>query len=47
MARKPEPTTPGPEGANRDKLIEALMALLAERRFEELGFEPTEESPQL
>ena len=36
MARKPEPPTP--ETGNRDKLIEALMGLLAERRFEELGF---------
>jgi AcrR family transcriptional regulator len=38
MARKPEPPTPGPDASNRDKLIEAFMALLAERRFEELGF---------
>jgi AcrR family transcriptional regulator len=38
MARTPEPPTPGPDGGNRDKLIEAFMALLAERRFEELGF---------
>lgn len=36
MARKPEPPTP--DGGNRQKLIEALMALLEERRFEELGF---------
>ena len=36
MARKPE--SPTPETGNRDKLIEALMGLLAERRFEELGF---------
>ena len=36
MARKPEPPTP--ETGNRDKLIEAFMGLLAERRFEELGF---------
>jgi AcrR family transcriptional regulator len=38
MARKPESPTPAPDGGNRDKLIEAFMALLAERRFEELGF---------
>lgn len=38
MPRKPEPAHPGPTAGNRDKLIEALMALLAERRFEELGF---------
>jgi AcrR family transcriptional regulator len=38
MARKPEPATPAPDGGNRDKLIEALMGLLVERRFEELGF---------
>jgi len=38
MPRKPEPSHPGPTAVNRDKLIEALMALLAERRFEELGF---------
>jgi len=34
MARKPEPPIPD----NRDKLIEAFMALLTERPFEELGF---------
>jgi AcrR family transcriptional regulator len=38
MARKPESPTPGPDGGDRHKLIEAFMALLAERRFEELGF---------
>ena len=38
MARKPEPPIPAPDGGNRDKLIEAFMALLAERGFEELGF---------
>jgi AcrR family transcriptional regulator len=38
MARKPESPTPGPDGGDRRKLIEAFMALLAERRFEELSF---------
>jgi len=38
MPRKPESANPGPNPGNRDKLIEALMALLAERRFEEVGF---------
>jgi AcrR family transcriptional regulator len=39
MARNPESPTPGPDGGgDRHKLIEAFMALLAERRFEELGF---------
>jgi len=36
MARKPEPQSP--DRGNRDKLIEAFMALLTERPFEELGF---------
>ena len=47
MARKPqrprstpkqEPALPPPTGTDRDKIIAAFMALLAEKRFEEIGF---------
>src|SRR4051812_27582446 len=47
MARKPErprpapkgpPALPPPGGTDRDKIIAALMALLAEKRFEDIGF---------
>jgi AcrR family transcriptional regulator len=38
MAGEPEPAGPGPHGSNRAKLIEAFMALLAERSFEGIGF---------
>ena len=43
MARKPKPerkapTPPPPRGSSdRDKAIDALMALLAEQRFEDIG----------
>ncbi|MEJ0078156.1 MAG: TetR/AcrR family transcriptional regulator [Alphaproteobacteria bacterium] len=47
MARKPQrprsapkqaPAPPPPAGADRDRIIAAFMALLAEKRFEEIGF---------
>jgi AcrR family transcriptional regulator len=47
MARKPQrprsapkqaPAPPPPTGTDRDKIIAAFMALLAEKRFEEVGF---------
>jgi len=47
MARKPQrprptpkqaPTLPPPVGTDRDKIVAAFMALLAEKRFEEIGF---------
>lgn len=38
MARKPVPAKPAPEKSDREKIIEALMALLAERPYEEIGF---------
>jgi AcrR family transcriptional regulator len=47
MARKPQrsrpaprraPALPPPGGTDREKIIAAFMALLAERRFEEIGF---------
>jgi len=48
MARKPQrprsaskkepPALPPPTGTDRDKVIAAFMALLAEKRFEEIGF---------
>src|SRR4051812_48542790 len=47
MARKPErprpapkgpPALPPPGGTDREKIITAFMALLAEKRFEEIGF---------
>jgi len=47
MARKPQrprpapkqpPALPPPTGTDRDKITAAFMALLAEKRFEEIGF---------
>src|SRR5215217_6363884 len=41
MARKPSgenPRLPPPTKSDREKIIEAFMALLAERPFEEIGF---------
>ncbi len=38
MARNPQHGHPAPDQGDRDRIIEALMALLAERRFEEIGF---------
>jgi AcrR family transcriptional regulator len=45
MARKPPretpreaPQLPPPSGTDRDKIVEAFMALLAERPFEDIGF---------
>ena len=46
MARKPPrskaapsaPALPPPGGTDRDKIIAAFMALLAEKRFEQIGF---------
>ena len=47
MARKPQrprpapkqaPALPPPTGTDRDKIVAAFMALLAEKRFEEIGF---------
>jgi AcrR family transcriptional regulator len=47
MARKPQrsrpaqksaPALPPPDGTDREKIIAAFMALLAEKRFEEIGF---------
>jgi AcrR family transcriptional regulator len=48
MARKPQrsaratpqaaPALPPPGGTDRDRIVAALMALLAEKRFEEIGF---------
>jgi len=47
MARKPQrprsapkqpPALPPPTGTDRDKIIAAFMALLAEKRFEQIGF---------
>jgi len=47
MARKPQrprpapkqrPALPPPTGTDRDKVIAAFMTLLAEKRFEEIGF---------
>ena len=44
MARKPSepsdqhPTLPSPTKSDREKIIEAFMALLAERPFEKIGF---------
>jgi len=47
MARKPQrsrpaprraPALPPPTGTDRDKIIAAFMGLLAEKRFEEIGF---------
>jgi AcrR family transcriptional regulator len=41
MARKPQretPQLPPPSRTDREKIVEAFMALLAERPFEEIGF---------
>jgi AcrR family transcriptional regulator len=42
MARRPtggeQPELPPPSLSNRDKIIEAFMAILAEKPFEEIGF---------
>ncbi len=47
MARKPQrsrpaakerPALPPPTGTDRDKIVAAFMGLLAEKRFEEIGF---------
>ncbi len=38
MPRKTEQPSPERVVSNREKIIDALMALLAERRFEEIGF---------
>ena len=43
MARKPQPSkrakpAPPPTGTNREKIIAAFMALLAEKRIEQIGF---------
>ena len=47
MARKPQrprpapkapPALPPPTGTDRDKIVAAFMALLAEKRFEQIGF---------
>jgi AcrR family transcriptional regulator len=35
---KQVPALPPPTGADRDKIVAAFMALLAEKRFEEIGF---------
>ena len=37
MARKPDPAASS-ESSDRDKIIAAFMALLAERRYEDIGF---------
>ena len=38
MARKPDPAPRPPEKTDRERIVEAFMALLAERPFEEIGF---------
>jgi len=38
MARKPEQGNSERHGTNRDQIIEAFMALLAEQAFEQIGF---------
>ena len=41
MAKRPageKPQLPAPSKSNREKIIEAFMAILAEKRFEEIGF---------
>lgn len=38
MAETPESTAPAPERSDREKIIDAFMALLAEQRFEEITF---------
>jgi AcrR family transcriptional regulator len=37
-ARPPKPALPPPGGTDRERIIAALMGLLAEKRFEEIGF---------
>jgi len=37
-APKQAPALPPPTGTDRDKIVAALMALLAEKRFEQIGF---------
>ena len=37
-ARRKSPALPPPTGTDRDKIVAAFMALLAEKRFEEIGF---------
>src|SRR5919205_925907 len=37
-AAKEPPALPPPAGTDRDKIVAAFMALLAEKRFEEIGF---------
>lgn len=37
-AAKERPALPPPTGTDRDKIVTAFMALLAEKRFEEIGF---------
>jgi AcrR family transcriptional regulator len=41
MAKRPageKPQLPAPTKTNREKIVEAFMAILAEKRFEEIGF---------
>ena len=38
MARKPDPGSPASSKGDRERIIEAFMALAAERRFSEIGF---------
>jgi AcrR family transcriptional regulator len=38
MARKPSDPNPLPEKSDREKIVDALMALLGERPYEEIGF---------
>jgi len=38
MARRPEQGPPAPEKSDRERIIEAFMALLAEQGFEDIGF---------
>ena len=38
MARKPARQAPGPERSDRERIVDAFMALLAERRFDDVGF---------
>ncbi len=38
-ARKSAPALPQPTGTDREKIIAAFMALLAEKRFEQVGFD--------
>lgn len=38
MARKPQSAASGSEPSDRDRIVAALMSLLAERRYDEIGF---------